>query len=622
MKTLVVAEKPSVGRDIGRVLNAKTQGQGFLEGENYVVTWAIGHLVSLKEPDELDKRYSRWDMRDLPILPEKIPLKVLPSTKGQFSVVSSLMNSDMISDIICATDAGREGELIFRYIYTQAGCNKPFSRLWISSMTDAAIKAGFDSLKPSSAYEGLYASARCRSQADWLVGMNATRAFTLRYNTLLSVGRVQTPTLALIVKRDREIAAFRVEPYWEVNVDYGGWKGTWFDPETKQTRIDEKAKANEIANKVKNKIAVVTEYKSEKKRVPPEKLYDLTSLQREANRKFGFKADVTLKIAQSLYETHKLITYPRTDSRYLPDDQKPKVIKTLQGLPEPYKALVEAVSPLKTAQRIYDNSKISDHHAIIPTEKRPDLSRLNEQEKKIYDLILRRLIANHYLDYEYLSCTAITECEGEHFKTNAETPLIQGWRAVYKDDEKEKQKTETLPVLTEGEQLNIKSASIQQKKTTPPAHYTDDTLLKAMENAGKTIEDEDLREQMKDSGLGTPATRAAIIERIITVGYVRRDKKNLLATEKGDKLIQVVPEEMSSAVTTGKWERALYKMSQINDAATIEQKQSKFMTSIRNYSAFLTDYVGSKAPRVIFPPDERRNSKRRKTDGQQNKSGD
>ena len=608
MKTLVVAEKPSVGRDIARVLKCAGRGEGCLTGEKYVVTWAIGHLVSLKEPDELDAKYSKWNVYDLPIPPEKIPLKVLKPTASQFKTVKELMNSPEIDHIICATDAGREGELIFRYIYEQAGCKKSFSRLWISSMTDAAIRAGFDSIKPSGEYDALYASARCRSEADWLVGMNATRAFTLRYGSLLSVGRVQTPTLALIVKRDREISAFKPESYWEVRADYGSWQGVWFDPETKNTHIHDEAKAKAIAAKVKGKTAVVTEYRAEEKRVPPEKLYDLTTLQREANRKFGFSAEKTLSVAQALYETHKLITYPRTDSRFLPDDMKPKVSQTLMRLPEPYAAMVRALSPIKTAQRIYDNEKISDHHAIVPTDKVPDLSRLSADESKIYDLVARRLIANHYPDYVYLACSVVTACEGESFKSNASTPVSQGWRALYKadaeDKKKEKDSDGTIPPLKEGDECPILKTSVKSKQTKPPEHYTEDTLLKAMESAGKLIDDEELREKMKDSGLGTPATRAAIIQRLIAVGYIKRERKALLSTEKGQKLISVVPEEMSSAVTTGKWERALNKMAHLSDKAEVAQKREKFMQSIRNYSAFLTDFARTKAANVLFPREE------------------
>ena len=482
MKTLVVAEKPSVGRDIARVLKAGTRGEGYLSNDAYIVTWAIGHLVSLMEPDELNEKYARWRTDDLPILPETIPLKVLPDTKKQFDTVKKLMNSKEVSDIVCATDAGREGELIFRYIYTMAGCAKPVRRLWISSMTDDAITAGFASLRPSADYEGLYASAKCRSEADWMVGMNATRAFTLRYGCLLSAGRVQTPTLALIVKRDKEIAQFKPEPYWELTATFEGWKGLWFDPETKSSRIDTKQKADAINAKIKGKTGIVKDIKYEEKRVPPEKLYDLTTLQREANRKFGFSADKTLKLAQSLYETRKLITYPRTDSRYLPDDMKAKVISTLEKLPQPYAELVNAVRPLKTAFRIYDNAKISDHHAIVPTDKPSGAANLSEDEKKIYDLVVRRLIANHYPDYVYKAGTLITECEGETFKTNSVSVVDKGWKALYKDDaDKESEDgAASLPPVNKGDKTAVKSASIKQHATKPPKPYTDDTLLKAM----------------------------------------------------------------------------------------------------------------------------------------------
>ncbi len=612
MKTLVVAEKPSVGRDIARVLGSGKQETGCLVGNKYVVTWAIGHLVSLMEPDEIDQKYSKWNANLLPILPDVIPLKVLKPTKDQFENVKKLMNSADIGEIVCATDAGREGELIFRYIYQMAGCKKPFTRLWISSMTDEAIKNGFAALKPSSDYEGLYASAKCRSEADWLVGMNATRAFTLRYNCLLSVGRVQTPTLALIVKRDREIAAFKPEPYLEISADFGAWKGNWFDRETKQTRTDDEAKAKAICEKVKGKTATVIEYEKSEKRVPPEKLYDLTTLQREANRKYGYSAEKTLKLAQALYETHKLLTYPRTDSRFLPDDMKAKVRVTLERLPEPYAAFIEKAKPLKDSARIYDNSKVSDHHAIIPTDKKPVLSNLSADEKNIYNMVALRLIANHYPDYTYLACSVITEAESELFKTNANTPLELGWKALYKDEDSKKSENDTIPELKVGDTSTVRKTKLTKKTTSPPARYTEDTLLKAMEDAGKTIEDEELREKMKDAGLGTPATRAAIIQRLLTVGYITRAKKQLISTDKGDKLIQVVPDEMSSALTTGKWERALNKMAQLNDKGALAEKQSKFMQSIRAYSSFLTDYAAHKAARVVFPREEKKNPTGRK----------
>ena len=617
MKTLVVAEKPSVARDIARVLKANQRGEGCLSNDQYIVSWAIGHLVTLKEPDELDERYKKWKREDLPILPAQLPLKVIKDTQAQFKVLKQLMNDGEVNYIICATDAGREGELIFRYIYEMAGCKKPFGRLWISSMTDEAIRQGFSSIKPSGAYEGLYASAKCRSEADWLVGMNASRAFTLRYGALLSVGRVQTPTLALIVKREEEIRRFVPQDYWELTAYFEAWKGVWFDPSSKSTHIESKERADQIAAKVKGKTGVVTQCQTQQKRVPPEKLYDLTTLQREANRKFGYSAQKTLEIAQKLYETHKLLTYPRTDSRYLSDDMAPKVEKTLRMLPEPYKALVDAVEPLAKADRIYDASKVSDHHAIIPTDKKPQLSSLSTEEKNIYDLVARRLIAQHYPDYVYDAMTIVTEVEGESFKTNVNRQVQEGWKRIYRDDEKpdgreEEEMSQTLPEVKEGDSARVVKTSIKKQATKPPAHYTDDTLLKAMEDAGKSIDDEELREKMKDAGLGTPATRAAIIQRLISVGYARREKKTILSTEKGDKLIQVVPEEMSSAVTTGKWERALSKMARINAPDEIAPKREKFMTSIRNYSTFLIQYAFTQAGNVSFPREEFKTGRKRK----------
>ena len=609
MKTLIVAEKPTVGRDIARVLKVSGHQEGCLVSDDYIVTWAIGHLVSLKEPDEIDERFSKWRMTDLPMLPRTIPLKVLPATAKQFDIVKKLMHSEEVSAIICATDAGREGELIFRYIYTMAGADKPVQRLWISSMTDAAIHAGFDALKPSSEYEGLYASACCRSEADWLVGMNATRAFTLKYDCLLSAGRVQTPTLALIVKRDREIADFVPENYWELTAAFEAWNGQWFDPETKSSRLPSKEKAQEIALKVKGKIGVVTECKTEEKRVPPEKLYDLTTLQREANRKYGFNAGKTLELAQSLYENHKILTYPRTDSRFLPDDMVKKAEKTLLCLPEPYKTMVNAIAPVHKSDRIYDNSKISDHHAIIPTDKPADLTRLSEDEKKVFDLVARRFIAAHYPDYIYNAGTLITECEGEKFKTNAVSVVDPGWKALYKDDDKPKkdEKVEKIPEgVTVGTQAKLVKTSIKENKTKPPSAYTDDTLLKAMQDAGKNLEDEELREKMKDSGLGTPATRAAIIERLLQVGYAKREKKNLIATQKGALFISVVPEEMKSPETTGKWERYLAKLAREKEPDKIGEMRKRFMESIRRFSDFLVNEARLTDKKVAFPPDPNR----------------
>lgn len=604
MKTLVVAEKPSVGRDIARVLGVRGNGNGFLTSDTHVVTWAVGHLVGLCEPDEVDEKYKKWRMDLLPMLPEKIPLKVFKQTQTQFNVVKKLMNDKDISEIICATDSGREGELIFRYIYTCAACTKPVKRLWVSSMTDAAIKAGLDSMKPGAAYDSLYLSARCRSEADWLVGMNASRAFSLKYNAHLSVGRVQTPTLAILVKRDQEIAGFVPEDYFEVICDFGDYKGTWID-ENQKTHIPSKEKAEAIKKKISGKTGKVVESTRDEKRKPPEKLYDLTTLQREANRKFGFSADKTLKLAQSLYETRKMITYPRTDSSYLPDDMIPKVQKTLNLLPEPYAQFVKAIAPVKTAKRIYDESKVTDHHAIIPTDRRAELSVLTEDERKIFDLIAKKLIAAHYPDYVYSSTRIITDVEGERFKTQGNMPISEGWRVLYKGEEKKKEDEGEIPLLAPGDERAVKKVTCKQQKTKPPSPHTDDTLLKAMEDAGKTIEDEELREKMKDSGLGTPATRAATITRLIDVGYAERKGKQIFSTEKGRLLVKVTPEEMTSARTTGKWERALSRMALISDREEMERKERRFMESIQRFCVYLVDYAKTKAPYQRFPEEKK-----------------
>ena len=601
-KKLIIAEKPSVGRDIARVVGATTRGNGCLYGEEYIVTWAVGHLVSLCEPGEVNPDWVKWRMDALPMLPGDIPLKVLPATRDQFAIVKGLMEDPQVISLICATDSAREGELIFRYIYRMAGCRKPVERLWISSMTDAAIRQGFRELRPAACYDALYESARCRSEADWLVGMNASRAFSLRYDAHLSIGRVQTPTLNLIVKRDREIETFVPQDYWEIRADFGDYEGLWLDPETKQTRCTDEARAKAIRAQVAGKDGAVTESARERKRVPPPQLYDLTSLQREANRKLGFSADRTLKIAQALYETHKLITYPRTDSRYLPDDMKPKIAATLKRLPAPYAEFVSApeMNMDMHARRFYDNSKISDHHAIVPTEKAANLERLSPEERRLYDMVARRLIAAHYPAYEYESARVVTRVEGHDFRSTGAMPLIEGWRALYRDDKPEKDQEPPLPPLKEGDARTVKKASVKACKTKPPAPHTDASLLNLMENAGRDIEDEALREQMKSSGLGTPATRAATIERLIQVGYAARRGKALVSTEKGRRLIAVVPEQIASAVTTGKWEKFLSDMAGQQDPEARDRKSERFMSGIRKFSVFLVDAAKNAPADVQF----------------------
>ena len=601
MKKLIVAEKPSVAKDIARVLGVKERGEGYLYGEDYVITWALGHLVSLCEPGEVNERWQKWNMAELPMLPADIPLKVLPATRQQYEVVRKLLCSAKIDSVICATDSAREGELIFRYIFRLSGCKKSVERLWISSMTDAAIRQGFKDLKPAAEYDALYESARCRSVADWLVGMNASRAYSLKYNAHLSIGRVQTPTLNLIVKRDLEIENFVPQNYWEVKADFGDYTGLWVNPETKETRADTKELAERVKAEVAKKEGTVTESEAEIKRVPPPQLFDLTSLQREANQKFGYSADKTLKLAQALYERHKLLTYPRTDSRYLPDDMQGKIRDSLKKLPEPYAAFVCApeMNLSMHTKRFYDNTKISDHHAIVPTEKIPRLESLAPDERNIYDLVARRLIAAHYPSYEYEATKLITRVGAHDFKSTGSAPIKEGWRALYRNDKPDKGET-LIPKLAIGEKRGVQKVGIKENKTKPPQRHNDASILKMMENAGREIEDEALREQMKDSGLGTPATRAAIIERLIQVGYARRSGKTLVSTEKGRKLISIVPEQIASAATTGKWEKALSAMAGFNDPALRDAKSARFLDGINKFSIFLVDAARTASPTVRF----------------------
>lgn len=613
MHTLVLAEKPSVARDIARVLGARDKGENCLIGKDYVVTWALGHLVTLKEPQELDERYTRWKKEDLPILPARMETKVIKKTRSQFLAVKKLMNDKKTGDIICATDSGREGELIFRYIYEQAGCRKPVRRLWISSMTDEAIRAGFDSLRPSADYDALYASARCRADADWLIGMNATRAYTIRYGVLLSIGRVQTPTLSMLVRRRREIDAFVPQVYYLVNADFGDYKGVYIDAKgEKKIATEEDAQA--IAARVRGQQASVLQATREHKSVPPPLLYDLTTLQREANAQFGFTAKKTLETAQKLYEQHKLLTYPRTDSRYLSHDMLGKVQSTLAAYDGALQPLGEKALEygVRMSKRIFDDAKLTDHHAIIPTGKKAANLSLTADERRLYELVAKRLAAVFYPNYEYDALRVVTACGQDRFLSTGQNVTQEGWKAVYTGEQasgarrvgKKKEDEQPLPDLHPGDERVCRDAKVTQDQTKPPKEYNDASILLDMEHAGRQIEDEELREQMKDCALGTPATRAAIIERLISVGYVSRRGKNLTATEKGVHLIEAVPPEIASPETTGRWERALAEIARGSDG------EQRFREGIARLAAFLVQNA-SGAPDVAFAPEERRGRTKR-----------
>ena len=592
---LVIAEKPSVGREIARVLGCREKGEGCLKGGEYIVTWAFGHLVTLKEPDELDERYKKWRMEDLPILPQALPTKVIPKTRSQYLIIKKLMLDPQVKRLICATDAGREGELIFGLIYEEAGCRKPVDRLWISSLTDAAIREGFAALKPRSHYAGLYQSAQCRSQADWLVGMNASRAFTLAYGALLSLGRVQTPTLAILARRAREIREFKPEEYYTLNASFGDYQGQWFDPsaadEKRASRIPDRAAADAIAKRVRKQQGEVLSVEQEEKRDLPPQLFDLTSLQREANKALGFTADKTLKTAQSLYEKHKAITYPRTDSKYLPKDMIPRAHKTMEAMSRQYEQWVGLIDrkegKLPFSKRVYDDAKVSDHHAIIPTPQSLDAAKFLLDERALYELIVKRFIAAYCPAHEYLFTKVVTMVKQDHFKTTGRQVRVLGWKQL--DGKEEKEDAAPLPPLKAGDARMVASATVKKETTKPPTPHTDASLLYSMENAGRDIEDEDLREAMKGSGLGTPATRAAIIERLIQVRYASRKGKTLQATAKGEQLIAVAPEEIASPETTGRWEQAL------DEIARGKGDVDRFMQGIRRLTAFLVE--AGKQPR-------------------------
>jgi len=598
-KILVLAEKPSVGRDIARVLGCTNKCEGYITGEKYIVTWCIGHLVQLYEPEDYDKKYKTWSMDNLPIIPEVFKLKAASGTSKQFNIVKKLMNSSEVDSIICATDAGREGELIFRYTYALAKCNKPFNRLWISSMTDAAIKKGFMDIKPGTDYDCLYSSAKCRSESDWLVGMNASRAFSLVYNSKLSIGRVQTPTLAIIVNRHFERENFKAENYYEVCIKYDGFTGTWYNESAKDTKIKDKSHAQAIADKVKGKEGIVKDIKNEPKKELPPQLFDLTELQRASNRRYGFSASKTLNIVQNLYEK-KLVTYPRTDSKYISEDIVPTLMDRVNSVRKPeftsVTSYIEKLQDLNMGKRYVDNKKVSDHHAILPTEQPPRPGSMSADEEKIYDIIARRFLSMFMPPYEYTVTTLLSTVEGEAFISKGKTVQRLGWKYLYDNDatEGKKAKEESLPSLNMGDSLKNKGVKVEEKQTKPPALYNEATLLSAMENAGRFVEDEELKEQLKEGGLGTPATRAGIIERLIKVGYIKREKKNLIPTEKGINLISIVPDNIKSPELTGSWEKALSLM------AKGQYDPKAFMDSIKEYSISLINEAKSCTKAVHF----------------------
>ena len=601
MKSLVIAEKPSVARDIARVLGANQKNGGILEGKNYVVTWALGHLVTLADPEEYDRKYEKWEMATLPMLPKEMKLVVIRQTGRQFSVVKTQLFRKDIGEIIIATDAGREGELVARWILEKAGCHKPIKRLWISSVTDKAIKEGFANLKDGHDYDNLYRAAVARAEADWLVGMNGTRALTCKYNAQLSCGRVQTPTLAMIAKREEEIRKFVPKEYYGISLETQDVKWTWRDEKTKSFRTFSRERAEQIKGRLENDALEITSVEKKAKKTMAPGLYDLTTLQREANLKYGFSAKETLNIMQRLYENHKVLTYPRTDSRYIGKDIVPTIKERLKACGiGPYRKLAGALmnKPVQVNGSFVDDKRVSDHHAIIPTEQFVQLHHMTNEERKIYDMVVRRFLAVLYPASQYEQVTMEAKAAGETFAASGKVIKSMGWKEVYEggadddledeaDDEK-KLKDQRLPEMKTGTRLKILKTSLNTGKTKPPARFTEATLLAAMENPVKFMETRD-KEAVKTlgetGGLGTVATRADIIEKLFHSFMMEKKGNEIHITSKAKQLLELVPEDLKKPELTADWEM---KLSQI---AKGRIRQGDFLHQIRDYTCEIVDEI-------------------------------
>jgi DNA topoisomerase-3 len=616
-KTLVIAEKPSVGKDLAKVLpGVFADHKDYLEGPDHVVTWAVGHLVQLADPDDYDERYKKWKMADLPIVPEHFKLVVRDErSKKQMNVVKKLLAREDIDIVVNACDAGREGELIFAYLYEKAGSKKPVLRLWLNSMTKSAIEEAFGALRPGADLAKLEAAARSRSEADWIVGMNATRAATIRlrssFDGAVSLGRVQTPTLAILARREEEIRAFVPEPYWVVDAVFAApgerlYDGRYHAGSTPRLKTAEEATA--VVSAAEGQTGEITKLEKTKRTERPPFLYDLTSLQRDANSRFGFSARRTLAAAQRCYEEHKALTYPRTNSRYLTGDMVAEIkpIATLVGSRPDYAKAAEYVLGLDVLPlgRVVNDAKVTDHHAIIPTlaENGHPVDKMNDDDKKIYDLVVRRFLAIFHPDAVFENTRLETTVAEHVFRTRGKVMLVPGWRGVYgeipdaeraeDDDEREQQ----LPKLEQGEPAEVREIGSEEKVTKPPRRYSEGALLGAMETAGKLVEEDELREAMKDSGIGTPATRAAIIERLLAVGYIERDGRALVVTEKGLNVIRLLGEHaLTSPSLTGEWEHRLARIEHGEDS------REAFMGDIVKFAESTVGELDTKLHGVRIP---------------------
>lgn len=598
MKTLVIAEKPSVARDIARVLGCSKKENGALEGNKYIVTWALGHLVTLKDPEDYDKKYKEWNMAVLPMMPEKLQIKVIPQTGKQYHAVTTQLARKDVNEIVIATDAGREGELVARWILDKAHNQKPCKRLWISSVTDKAIREGFANLKDAKEYDNLYRAAVSRAEADWLVGINATRALTCKYNAQLSCGRVQTPTLAMIAQREQEIREFVPKPYYTVTAAAGGVVYTWKDEKSGGTRISDLEKAKQIAEKAKRYPLVLQNVEKKKKQKEAPLLYDLTELQRDASARFGYSAKQTLNLMQSLYETHKVLTYPRTDSRYLTKDIVPTLKERLDAVSiGPYKALAQQAkrSPLNGKLSFVNDAKVSDHHAIIPTEQYVQLSALSNEERRIYDLVVRRFLAVLLPPCVYEETVIQASIEKECFTARGKRMVEKGWQEAYEDNRydeedeaKEEVREQNLPLLEAGMKIGQPKISLREGKTKPPARFTEGTLLSAMENPVRYMENRDsslVKTIGEAGGLGTVATRADIIEKLFRSFLLEKKGNEIYLTSKARQLLKLVPADLKKPELTASWEM------QLNEIAKGKKRRDAFMKEIRSYTVELIDEI-------------------------------
>jgi DNA topoisomerase-3 len=568
MKTLVLAEKPSVGRELARVLGCPQGGKSFLEGGAWIVTWALGHLVELADPETYEERWKTWNLESLPMLPKALRLSVIRRSAHQFNAVKQLLHRQDVGELVIATDAGREGELVARWILRLAGWKGTTRRLWISSQTDAAIREGFASLKPAASYENLFRAAECRAEADWIVGLNLTRALSCRYDTRLSAGRVQTPTLALVAAREKDIGNFRPEAYWTVQADFGAFRGVWQGPGG-ATRLKDAERARAIADKVRGARAVIVEAVEQEKSDPPPPAHDLTLLQKEASALLGFGVAQTLSVLQGLYERHKIVSYPRTDSRCITTDMVPTLPGRLRALAGTrFRTQAEQLlhRPLSPGKRLVDDAKVRDHHAIIPTEEPVHPERLAADERALWELIARRFLAVLSPPCRFTAIRLVTEAAGERFLTRGSRVIEAGWRAVAGNLEEEEPGEEELAEQSlaqhrRGEELAVKEVDLKQGFTRPPPRYTEGTLVAAMEAAGRFVEDKELARSIERGGIGTPATRAEIIEKLLDHWYVEKRGKELAPTARGLELLELVPEPLRSPELTARWESRLARVA-------------------------------------------------------------